>query len=56
MLDYELFEYRVEFVYKNGMHRWHTFDREDAAIMYIDQNRHLWSDFRLLKIQTAIIF
>ena len=56
MLDYELLEYRVEFTYNNGMFRWESFHREDEAIMYIYRNRQLWSDFRLLKIQTAIIF
>lgn len=55
MLDYEVLGYKVEFRYKDGTRGYKSFKREDEAIMYIDRNLQLWSDFRLLKTQTAII-
>ena len=56
MLDYEIQGYEVEYFRKNGC-GWSStsFGTEEEAIAFIKESRNRWVEFKLIKIQTAII-
>lgn len=54
MLDYEVYYYNVQWWEDDAFAELH-FDTEENAVEFIKANRNKWSDYRLLRIQTAII-
>lgn len=56
MLDYEIEKYTVEYLRKNGIASCTTsFGTEEEAIEFIKESRSRWSEYKLIKISTAII-
>lgn len=56
MIDYEIKEYEVEFLRKNYCSSSTVkFNTEEEAIEFIKENRWRWTNYKLIKIQTAII-
>lgn len=56
MLDYEIMGYTVEFYRKGGCSFVSaSFGTEKEAIDFIKECRNKWKEYRLIKIQAAII-
>ncbi len=55
MLDYEVYYYNVQWWADDCFISELHFDTEENAVEFIKTNRDKWSDYRLLKIQKAII-
>ena len=56
MLDYEIKGYEVYYFRKNGCsYASVKFDTEEEAVNFIKEERHKWTEYRLEKIQIAVI-
>lgn len=56
MLDYEIIKYRVEYLrFTSCSESTVTFDTEKEAVEFIKENRNKWKNYRLIKIESAII-
>ena len=54
-MDYEILHYIVEWrpaIFDFGIYQKY-FDTEESAISFIEEKKHEWSMFRLLKIQNS---
>ena len=55
-MDYEIQCYEVEYFRKNNCGRCTvSFSTEEEAIDFIKESRNGWYEYKLIKIQTAII-
>lgn len=56
MLDYEIIKYSVEYLRLTSCSESTTsFYTEEEAIEFIKENRNKWKNYRLIKIESAII-
>jgi hypothetical protein len=54
MLDYEVYYYEVQWYEDDSFSNLH-FETEESAVDFIKKNRDEWTEYKLLRIQTAII-
>ena len=56
MLDYEIIKYSVEYLRLTSCSEsTASFYTEEEAIEFIKENRNKWKNYRLIKIESAII-
>lgn len=56
MLDYEILAYKIQYSEKEtNFWKDHITDTEESAINYIKENYKEWTNYRLIKLSTAII-
>lgn len=56
MLDYEIRCFKVQYTPKGAVCRFeHITDTEESAVEFIKSNRADWVEYRMVKLQVAII-